>query len=91
MLIDTLVESQVYMKATLIECLSEAKGQTGLPIASSYKTIMRREKQGVTHYTQPRRDPVNGWRFYTGHEIRQIVTFETELAKSKLKKQSGDE
>lgn len=88
MLIDTLVDSQTYMKATLIECLVEARSKTGLPVACSYKTIMRREQQGESKYTAPRRDPVNGWRLYTGREIRIIVDHEIEVAKSKQKTQA---
>lgn len=79
MLIDTLEDRQTYHKSTLLEVLKEVKAShDSLPIASSYKTIMRREHAGVPVYTTVLRDPVNGWRMYTGRQIRKIVAWELE-------------
>ena len=79
MLLDTLDERQVYHKSTLVEVLKEVKtAHEEIPICSSYKTIMRREKQHIAVYTNVVRDPVNGWRMYTGRMIRKIVEWELE-------------
>lgn len=79
MLIDTIDDRQVYHKSTLLEILKEIKhAESGAPIATSYKTILRREKQRVPVYTNVTRDPVNGWRMYTGKQIRKIVAWELE-------------
>lgn len=79
MLIDTLDDRQPYHKSTLLECLKEAKAANeNAPICSSYKTIMRRERARVAVYINVVRDPVNGWRMYTGRQIRKIVAWELE-------------
>jgi len=79
MLLDTLDDRQTYHKSTLLEVLKEIKKEHGdAPIASSYKTILRRERSRVSVYTNVVRDPVNGWRMYTGRMIRKIVAWELE-------------
>lgn len=75
MLYDTIKDDQHYLKSTLLECLSEQN------LVSSYKTIQRREKQGVEVYTDVNRDPVSGFRMYTGAQIRRIVEYERARAK----------
>lgn len=81
MLIDTLRDDGTYFKATLKECLVEARNKTGKKIPADYKTFVRREKAGIKLYLDTRRDPVNGWRIYTGKQIREIVKFETDRAR----------
>ncbi len=76
MLLDTLDDRQAYHKSTLLEVLKEVAQETKLPIATSYKTILRRERARVSVYTKVIRDPVNGWRMYTGKHIRKIVEWE---------------
>lgn len=79
MLLDTLDDRQTYHKSTLLEVLKEVKARKrDLPIASSYKTILRRERARIDVYTDVIRDPVNGWRMYTGLHIRKIVQWELE-------------
>jgi len=70
MLIDTLNDSQQYLKSTLLECLDEQN------LTSSYKTVQRREKAGIEVYNNISRDPVSGYRMYTGKQIRDIVEYE---------------
>lgn len=70
MLYDTLKTDQSYLKSTLLECLKEQN------LVSSYKTIQRREKSGIDVYTNVLRDPVSGFRMYTGAQIRQIIEYE---------------
>lgn len=84
MLLDTLNDKQTYFKSTLLEVLQETRANSNLPIASSYKSIMRREKQRVPVYLDVVRDPTNGWRMYTGRQIRRIVEYELK-AKEKRK------
>lgn len=79
MLIDTLNDKQTYFKSTLLETLQEARADSGLPIASSYKSILRRERNQVPVYQSVLRDPTNGWRMYTGRQIRNIVQYELKL------------
>lgn len=69
------------MKATLLECLKEARNIYKLPISASYNTIMRRERAGVQEYLDTGRDPINGWRIYTAEQIRAIVQYEWKKAK----------
>lgn len=76
MLLDTLTDKQTYFKSTLLQVLQEVKAEKQLKIASSYKTIMRREKDRVPAYVNVTRDPANGWRMYTGLQIRKIVEYE---------------
>lgn len=90
MLLDTLLDNQTYFKSTLIEVLQEVRVKENLPIASSYKSIMRREKQRVPEYLNVVRDPTNGWRMYTGQQIHKIVEYELNL-KRKVKKTHGKE
>lgn len=82
MLIDSLQPNLSYMKATLLECLKEARSEYKLTISASYNTIMRRERAGVDVYTDTGRDPVNGWRIYTADQIRKIVEYEKKKAES---------
>lgn len=86
MLLETLKENQTYFKSTLLEVLQEVKADTGVAIASSYKSIMRREKQRIPVYLDVVRDPTNGWRMYTGRQIRKIVEYELAEKGSKIKK-----
>lgn len=84
MLIDTLHDDQTYFKATLKECLIEAKTTSGLKhLPSDYQTFVRREKAGIKLYLDTRRDPVNNWRMYTGKQIREIVKYEIGRLKKK--------
>lgn len=83
MLLDTLQDSQTYFKSTLVEVLQEVRAKEDLRIVSSYKSIMRREKQRIQVYCDVVRDPTNGWRMYTGRQIRKIVEYEIEKAKSR--------
>ncbi len=79
MLLDTIDDRQVYHKSTLVEILREVKkSHNDVAICASYKTIMRRERQKVVVYINVVRDPVNGWRMYTGRQIRKIVEWELE-------------
>ncbi len=79
MLLDTLEDRQTYHKSTLVEVLKEVKtAHDDVIMATSYKTIMRRERARVSVYTDVIRDPVNGWRMYTGRQIRKIVAWELE-------------
>jgi len=78
MLLDTLNDKQTYFKSTLLQVLQEVRANEGLPIASSYKSVMRREKQRVPAYLEVVRDPTNGWRMYTGRQIRKIVEWEVK-------------
>lgn len=81
MLIDTLLDKQIYFKATLKECLIEARESFKLKtIPSDYKTFIRREKAGIKQYLNTRRDPANNWRLYTGKQIKKIVQYEIERA-----------
>lgn len=86
MLLDTLKENQTYFKSTLLEVLQEVKASNDVAIASSYKSIMRREKQRIPVYLDVVRDPTNGWRMYTGRQIRKIVEYELSAKGSKIKK-----
>ncbi len=76
MLVDTLTDRSMYFKATLVSALKEAKQRTGLPIACSYKSILRREEDKVPLYLEAKRDPVNEWRMYSGSLIKRIVSYE---------------
>lgn len=78
MLLDTLDDRQTYHKSTLLEVLKEVAREKQVPIATSYKTILRRERSRVSVYTNVVRDPVNSWRMYTGRMIRKIVAWELE-------------
>lgn len=89
MLLDTLSDQQLYFKSTLLAVLQEAKAdlksrnpklKKEIPI--SYKSILRREKKKISVYTEVHRDPANGWRMYSGRQIREIVKYETEQAES---------
>ena len=86
MLLDTLKDTQTYFKSTLVEVLQEEKANCNMAIASSYKSIMRREKQRIPVYLDVVRDPTNGWRMYTGRQIRKIVEYELSTKGSKIKK-----
>lgn len=85
MLIDSLKDKQLYMKATLMGCLKEARFRTNLPVSYSYKTILRREAEGVKCYLELHRDPMNMWRMFTGKQIKAIVAYEIERAKENCK------
>ena len=76
MLVDSLNDRQMYFKATLVSALKEAKERSGLPIACSYKSILRREEDKVSVYLEAKRDPVNEWRMYSGSLIKKIVAYE---------------
>lgn len=87
MLLDTLNDNQLYFKSTLIAVLQEAKAdlKTRKPdlkseIPFSYKMILRREKDKVDVYIAVHRDPTNGWRMYSGKQIRDIVAYEVSEA-----------
>lgn len=86
MLLETLKDSQTYFKSTLVEVLQEEKANSNIAIASSYKSIMRREKQRIPVYLEVVRDPTNGWRMYTGRQIRKIVEYELSAKGGKIKK-----
>lgn len=91
MLVETLEDTKVYLKATLLQCLIEAnelEGSTNGKIQHTYKTVLRREKEGIEVYTNVRRDPVTNYRMYTGLNIRQIVEYEMNRAKGVLNGQS---
>jgi len=79
MILDTLKDNQIYFKSTLIQVLQEVRAEKNLPIGSSYKTVMRREKQKIPVYLNITRDPTNNWRMYTGKQIRKIVEYELKL------------
>lgn len=81
MLLETLEDSKTYMKATLLQCLSEAHSQVSDRIPYTYKTVLKREKEGVDVYTAVRRDPATSYRLYTGLQIRKIVEYEINRAK----------
>ena len=87
MLLDTLNDQQLYFKSTLLAVLQEAKAdlKTRKPdlkseIPFSYKMILRREKDKVDVYIAVHRDPTNGWRMYSGKQIRDIVAYEVSEA-----------
>jgi hypothetical protein len=93
MLLDTLNDQQLYFKSTLLAVLQEAKAdlksrhpklKKEIPI--SYKSILRREKKKISVYTDAHRDPTNGWRMYSGKQIRDIVAYETAEAEKELEK-----
>lgn len=93
MLLDTLSDQQLYFKSTLLAVLQEAKAdlksrnpklKKEVPI--SYKSIMRREKKKISVYTEVHRDPTNGWRMYSGKQIRDIVAYETAEAEGASEK-----
>ena len=90
MLLETLKDSQTYFKSTLLEVLQEVKAEQDIAIASSYKSIMRREKQRIPVYLEVVRDPTNGWRMYTGRQIRKIVEYELTAKGGKTKKDIGE-
>ena len=90
MLLETLKDSQTYFKSTLLEVLQEVKAEQDIAIASSYKSIMRREKQRIPVYLEVVRDPTNGWRMYTGRQIRKIVEYELTAKGGKTKKNIGE-
>lgn len=88
MFLDTLIDHQLYFKATLISCLQEARVELKktnpeikkeLPI--SYKMILERERKRIPVYTEVHRDPANGWRMYSGKQIRKIVEYEINQIK----------
>jgi len=79
MLIETLEDNKSYLKATLIQCLEEAKASHP-GIVTSYKTILKREKKSIPEYMGVRRDPATGYRFYTGLQIRKIILYERQKA-----------
>lgn len=79
MLIETLEDSKTYLKATLLQCLQEAKAKYP-KVQATYKTIIKREKMGFDVYSDTRRDPATGYRMYTGLQIRKIVEFEIAKA-----------
>lgn len=85
MLLDTLTDSQPYLKATLLQCLSEAKANINPKITATYKTVLRRERAGVAVYKDVVRDPATGYRFYTGRSIRKIVQYEIKKAEEASK------
>lgn len=86
MLLDTLIDTQTYFKSTLVSVLQEAQAKhPDLVIAASYKTIMRREHNRVPEYLEVIRDPTNGWRLYTGFQIRKIIEYELKHAKKRAK------
>lgn len=70
MLIDSIKNSERYMKGTFLACAKEA----GLKV--SYKTLTRREKAGIKVYTEVTRDPGTGWRMYSGSQIKRIIAYE---------------
>jgi len=82
MLIDTLDDTRTYLKATLLQCLAEVSTEDR-PIPATYKSILRREKQGIKAYTRVRRDPATGYRLYTGRDIRRILEYEIKRADEK--------
>ncbi len=90
MLIDSLKDDGTYFKATLIECLKEAKFQYGLKISYSYKTFMRREEQNIAVYIGVGKDPANGWRIYTGSQIKAIVEYEVSRAQHLKRLMAGE-
>lgn len=83
MLLDTLSDQQLYFKSTLLAVLQEAKvdlknrkPDLKKEIPTSYKSILRREKKKIEVYITAHRDPINGWRMYSGKQIRDIVNYE---------------
>lgn len=93
MLLDTLSDAQLYFKSTLLEVLRETRssfgkdrtGRDNLEILVSYKSILRRENAGVQVYQDVHRDPTNGYRQYTGKQIRDIVKYEISVAENRKK------
>lgn len=85
MLLDTLSDNQVYFKSTLIQVLQDVRANQEIAIASSYKTVMRREKKKIPVYVNVVRDPTNGWRMYTGRQIRKIVEYEMNIKRKDKK------
>ena len=88
MFLDTLIDHQLYFKATLISCLQEARvkfkkenPQIKKEIPISYKMILERERKRVPVYLEAHRDPANGWRMYSGKQIRKIVEYEIDRTK----------
>jgi len=70
MIIDSIKSSDKYLKGTFLDCAKEA----GLKV--SYKTLTRREKEGVRVYTDVKRDPSTGWRLFSGTQIKRIIAYE---------------
>jgi len=93
MLLDTLNDQTMYFKSTLLAVLQEARADLisrrptlKKKILISYKGIIRREKKKVGIYIAVHRDPVNGWRMYSGKQIRDIVAYETAEAEKASEK-----
>lgn len=81
MLLDTIENKKTYFKSTLIKILQEIKETSKRSIPTSYKTIIRREQMKIPVYLKIRRDPINGWRIYTGQQIKKIVAYELKTKK----------
>lgn len=88
MLLDTIQDNNQYLRSTLVQVLAEIKQSKKhtdqkVVMASCGKTIFRRERAGVKVYLAASRDPRNGWRIYTGKQIKDIVRYELGRKKSK--------
>ena len=83
MMIDIIDDRKEYNKATLIQVLEEAR-TPDLPVTATYKAILRREKKKIPVYMNSRRDPANGYRLYTGRQIRKILEYEIDFATKRI-------
>lgn len=77
-LVSVLRDDEIYFKQTLVNVLRSIRKITGLKIAYSQHTIYRREAAKVPVYINIKRESDNGWRVYTGKQIKKIVAWELE-------------
>lgn len=79
---------KTYTTKILFDCLFDAKSSTGLRLFTCRRYLPKREKLPGSPYKKVIRNETNDWtwRFYTGALIAEIVSWEIDYAKAKLKK-----